>query len=515
MVVNVKTRIFSVRSAKYIIFVKSICRDCICACLIVFLLFGKPAYAAATADDATNLQYLQGIMDMIRDQYQGGFAGNDLVKGAVNGMLNSLDDYTTYYTPGEADSFMGTITGAFGGIGVSMELNGNYVFVTEVFPGSPAEKAGILQGDKIIEADGKSLIKATTDEAVSLIRGEVGTVVRLGLLRSNSNIIKYVNVTRSIIKINPVSYEIRNDIGYIKLEMFNENADEFVTAALAEMDRNGIVKLILDLRDNPGGEVGQAVAVARKFVPEDLITRLDYKSEKYQDLEYRSYLKKPKYKLAVLVNGMSASASEIVSGAIQDTGAGKLIGTKTFGKAKFQGLLPVLTPEAFLKYKSLYGVNITNGLDLQSYLGIIPAENEIAGYAKMTLGLYYTPKGRMIDGTGLRPDIPAEDPKLLYGVYINSIRKLSNTTNPGLNFQGADVYNAEMLLKALGYGLGTADNTLDEQTVRAIIEYQKKSGFGITGILDTRTQNALNSDLASLVSKHDNQYNAAVQYLNN
>jgi len=514
MAAIVKTKIYFVKIVKSFKPIESICIKCICICLAVFLLIGQPAYAAATADDEANLQYLQGIVDMIRDQYQGSFTDKQLVEGAVDGMLNSLDDYTTYYTPEEADSFMGTITGAFGGIGVTMEPSGNYVLVTEVFTGSPAEKAGILQGDKIIEADGKNLIKATTDQAASLIRGEVGTVVKLGLLRNNSNIIKYVDVTRSVIKVNPVTFEIKNGIGCIKLEMFNENTDEFITAALAEMDRNRITKLILDLRDNPGGEVGQAVAVAQKFVPKGLITRLDYKSEKYQDLEYRSNLEKQKYKLAVLVNSMSASASEIVSGAIQDTGAGKLIGTKTFGKAKFQGLLPILSPEAFLKYQQLYGVNILNGLDLQMYFGIIPSEDEIAGYTKMTLGLYYTPKGRMIDGTGLVPDIPAEDPKPVSGVYINSIRKLSNTTKPGLNFQGTDVYNAEMLLKALGYRISMTDNTLDEQTVKAIREYQKKSGFGITGILDTRTQNALNSDLASLVSKHDNQYNAAVQYLN-
>lgn len=493
---------------------KSICRGYICMILAVFLLFCQPAFAAEASEDETNLQYLQGVLDMIRDQYQGGFTDSQLVEGAVDGILNSLDDYTTFYTPEEADSFMGTITGAFGGIGVTMEPGGEYVLVTEVFAGSPAEKAGVLQGDKITEADGKSLAKATTDEAASLIRGEIGTVVKLGLLRGGSNTVKHVDVTREMIKVNPVAYEIRNNIGYIKLEMFNENTDEFMTAALAEMDRKGITKLILDLRGNPGGEVGQAVAVAQKFVPKGLITRLDYKSEKYQDLEYRSYLEKPKYRLAVLVNGMSASASEIVSGAVQDTGAGKLIGTRTFGKAKFQGLLPVLSPEAFLKYKKLYGVNILNGLDLQMYFGIIPSEDEIAGYTKMTLGLYYTPKGRMIDGQGLAPDIPAEDPKPVSGVYVNNIQKLSDTTNPGLNFQGTDVYNAEMLLKALGYKIDTADNILDGQTVEAVREYQKKAGFSATGVLNTRTQKALNSDLENLILKYDNQYNAAVQYLN-
>jgi len=504
----VKVKPFSLKS------LNSIYRTCICVILIIFLFSGQIAFASVSIDDEANLQYLQGIVNMIRDQYQGSLSDSQLVEGAVDGMLGSLDDYTTYYTLEEAESFMDTITGAFGGVGISMEVSGNYILVSKVFPSSPAEKAGILQGDKIIEADGKSLIKATSDEAASLIRGEIGTVVKLGLLRNGSNVIKYVDVTREIIKVNPVTYEIRNGIGYIKLEMFNENTDEFFTAALAEMDRNKITKLVLDLRDNPGGEVGQAVSVAEKFVPEGLITRLDYKSEKYSDIEYFSDLEKSKYKLAVLVNGMSASASEIVSGAVQDTGAGKLIGTKTFGKAKFQGLLPILSPKAFLKYKQLYGISICNGYDLQMYYGVAPSDDEIAGYAKMTLGFYYTPKGRMIDGTGLMPDIQVEDANAVSGIYINSIQKLTNTTKPSLNYQGTDVFNAEKLFMAMGYRIDAPDTTLDTLTVRAIKAYQRTARLSITGVLDSKTQIALNNSLMELIYKYDKQYNAAIQFLN-
>lgn len=489
-------------------------RCLICAVLVVFLLAGQTAFASTATEDEKNIQYLQGIINMIRDQYKGSLTDSQLVEGAVGGMLNSLDDYTTYYTPKEADSFMGSITGVFGGVGISMEMSGDYILVSKVFSASPAEKAGILQGDKIVEADGKSLIKATSDEAASIIRGEAGTIVKLGILRIGTSSVKYIDVTREIIKINPVTYEIRNGIGYIKLEMFNENTDEFITKALAEMDKNKITKLILDLRDNPGGEVSQAVAVAQKFVPQGLITKLDYKSEKYSDIEFNSYLEKSKYKLAVLVNGMSASASEIVSGAIQDTGAGKLVGTKTFGKAKFQGILPILTPEAFYKYKQLYGINVVNGFDLQMYYNITPSSEEIAGYTKMTLGLYYTPKGRMIDGTGLMPDIQAEDPELVSDIYINSIQKLTKTTRPSLNTQGIDVYNAEKLLKVMGYVIEDLDTTLDAQTVKAIKAYQKTSGLDINGVLDSKTQDALNNSLMKLITKYDKQYNAAVQYLN-
>lgn len=487
-------------------------RQITCAILIVFLLFGQTSYASTVATDEENLKYLQGVMDMILDQYKGEVTSKQLVEAAVEGMLESLDDYTTYFTQEEADSFLGTISGTFGGVGIVMEKSDDYIIVSKVFSASPAEKAGILQGDKIVEADGKSLVKATTDEAASVIRGEEGTIVKLGIVRKGTTDVKYMDVIREVIRVNPVSYEIRDKIGYIKLEMFNENTGYFFKQALAEMDKKKITKLVLDLRDNPGGEVSAAAAVAQELVPKGLITKLDYKSETYKDIEYYSYLEKPKYNLAVLVNGMSASASEIVSGAIQDTGAGKLVGTKTFGKAKFQGMLPILTPQAFSKYKKLYGVKTVNAFDPELY-GIHLYDDEIAGYTKMTLGRYYTPKGRMIDGTGLTPDIEVEDTELVSGIDINTIERLTMTTSPGLNDHGADVYNAEKLLKVMRYRVRTIDNTLDAMTSTAIKAYQKASGLEMNGILDYNTQEALNASLLEQIIKYDKQYNAAVELL--
>ena len=490
-------------------------RRCICTVLGIFLLFGTNVYAAPeSADKEIDNQYLDGIMDMIRDEYQGSPNGGQVVEGAVKGMFGSLDNYTTYYNTEEAEAFFSYVTGVFGGIGVTMEASGDYIIVTEVYPGSPAEKAGIQQGDKIVEADGVSLVKATMEEAASVIRGEKGTKVNLGILRDGSDSVMKIDVMREIIKINPVVYEFRNDgVGYIKLGEFNENADEFLTKALEDMDRKKVKKIILDLRDNPGGEVDQAVAVAEKFVPEGLITKLDYKSEKYSDIEYNSHLKKLKYKLAVLVNGMSASASEIVAGAVQDSGAGKLVGTKTFGKAKFQGLIPILTPEAFAKYEKELGIKAVNAFDLQIYNDIVPEDSEIAGYAKMTLGLYYTPKGRMIDGTGLAPDVEAAAPKLVDGVPVESIGKLSKTTEPGLNSGGIDVYNAEKILKILGYKKGSPDTKLDSETASAIKAYQKASGIAAGGTLDSRTQTSLNKSRLELIEKYDTQYAEAAKLL--
>lgn len=482
--------------------------------LITMLILTQTAFAADAASDDNNTDYLNNVMDMIREQYKGQLTDDQLTQGAVNGLFNSLDPYTTFFTPAEEESFMGTINGTFSGIGVSMELSGDYIVVTKVFAASPAEKAGIIQGDKIVEAAGKSLIGKTTDEAVSLITGTAGTKVKLGILRNDRKEMQYFEITRDTIKINPVQYEIRDGIGYIKLELFNENTDEYISKALEEMDKNNVTKLVLDLRDNPGGEVSQAVAVAQKFVPRGIVTTLDYKSEDYPDIEYHSYLDAPKYKLAVLVNDMSASASEIVAGAIQDTDAGKLIGTKTFGKAKFQGVLPILTPEAFEKYKKQLGVNVVDAYELIDKYQVSPLLSDIAGYAKMTLGLYYTPKGRMIDGTGLLPDYAVDKPKAVNGIDVNSIQKLTQTVKPGLNGYGSDVYNAEKILMLLGYSVDAPDTSLDEKTFNAIKQFQKSSKLYSYGVLDYSTQKALNVKLDEILLQDDKQYAKAVEILN-
>lgn len=514
-----------------------ICRV-VCTVLIAFLFFGQASYASALGQQAqqtelaertgqseetqepqqgeqsvSDLLYLGGVLEMIRDQYKGDISEDELVYGAVRGMLGSLDAYTTYFDNEQTDTFIESINGAFGGIGVSMRVNGDYITILEVYPGTPAEKAGLLQGDMIVEADGISLVKQDTDKAASVIRGEVGTKVSLGILRDGSDIVKMVDVTREIIRINPVTYEIRGDIGYIKLDSFNENTDEFMTKALKEMDKNDITKLVFDLRDNPGGEVNQAVQVARKFVPKGLITKLDYHSSRYDDINYYSYLEEPKYKLAVLVNGTSASASEIVAGAIQDTGAGKLVGTKTYGKAKFQSLIPLLSLDAFNKYAQK-GIYTVSGNELQAFYGIAPKDSEIVGYTKMSLGVYYTPNGRMIDGAGLVPDIVEDDFQPVNGVCIDTIKKLRGTVLLKLNSVGIDVYYAEMLLKAMGYKIETPDNLLDEDSVVALRSYQKKSGLYVDGILGDKTRVALNNDFLKLINKYDNQYVAAVASLN-
>jgi len=480
----------------------------VCIITVVLLMVWQPVYGSSTVRDDSS--YFVRLMDFIQDQYYDEVSDETLLEGAVRGMFGSLDEYTSFMNRDKKNEFYSTITGSFGGIGATMQQSDEYIVVVNVYRGSPADKAGIFQGDIIVEADGTNLVGASVNDAAEIIRGEPGTKVRLGLLRNGDTI--YIDVVREIIKVNPVTYENRNGIGYIKLEIFNSNADEYITEALKYFDKIGISRIVLDLRNNPGGDVAQAVSLAEKFVPAGPIAFLDYKSDMYLDVGFSSELREQKYKLAVLVNGSSASASEIVAGAVQDRGAGKLIGTKTFGKAKVQTAVPILTPAAYFKYRQLFGIDTVNVYDLYNN-GIAPSQDEIYGYAQMTVGLYYTPAGRMIDGVGITPDIQADDPEYINGVDIINVQKLSKTSVFKPGSKGNDVVNAKLILRLLGYGIENADVNFDEELESALKEYQSEKKINASGILDIKTQTFLNVDLNELIMQYDGQYAAAVKYL--
>jgi carboxyl-terminal processing protease len=460
-----------------------------------------------------NIDYFQSVINMVKDKYKGDVTERQLIEGALKGMFDTMDPYTTYFTNEEANSFLGDIEGSYEGIGVSFTKEGEEMVVTEVFKSSPAEESGMFEGDIIVEVNGTVVTGKTTDEVASLIKGEEGTKVSLGIKRDGEKELIKMDVLRRKISLSPVTHDIVGDIGVIKLDMFSSNASHYVDMALEEMDKNNIDKIILDLRDNPGGEVSQAVRIARNFVPAGIITKLGFKSESQKDEEYHSELENLKYKLVLLVNNNSASASEILAGAVQDTEAGVLVGTKTYGKGKVQNIYPVLSPESYKKYEEQLGANIINAYDLRSKFNINPDDDEIIGWTKITTGAYYTPKGRMIDGTGLEPDIYIENEHTINNIDVRSVSKLRKTVKPLLNTESVDVYYAEKILLLSGYDVGTPDLIMDERTFLAVKEFQKDTGLFSYGVLDYSTQQALNDKLDELVLRIDKQYAKALELL--
>ncbi|MDD3269453.1 MAG: S41 family peptidase, partial [Syntrophomonadaceae bacterium] len=463
------------------------------------------------ADDNADSTYLQGVMQFIKNRYNYEIGQGQLTEGSVKGMFEQLDEYSEFYTREDAQKFLESVDGNYEGIGIALSKDKDYIVIIKVFPASPAETAGLLSGDKIVTVDQKDVIGSSIDEVTTLIRGERGSLVTLGIIRNSSNNVMEISAKREGIKLNPVNGEIREGIGYISIDSFNSNTNEYLKNVLKEMDAARVSQLILDLRDNTGGEVAQAVAVARHFVPAGTITTLKFRSG--DDDVYTSALAKAKYQIAVLVNKNTASASEILSGAIQDSKAGILVGSKTYGKARVQSLVPFLTPEAYNRYSRQFNDLTVDANDLILHHNIQASDSEVLGWAKITTGTYLTPAGKFIDGKGLVPDINIEDPGLVNGIEVRNISQLNRSSKPSLNSSDMNVYNAEKILAAAGYQVDKPDLNLDVKTWAAIKKFQKETKLYPSGVLDYATQEAFNKQRQKLLLRFDLPYAKAIEYL--
>lgn len=478
------------------------------------LLFVFTLLIASTpvmADDNADSTYLQGVMQFIKNRYNYEIGQGQLTEGSVKGMFEQLDEYSEFYTREDAQKFLESVDGNYEGIGIALSKDKDYIVIIKVFPASPAETAGLLSGDKIVTVDQKDVIGSSIDEVTTLIRGERGSLVTLGIIRNSSNNVMEISAKREGIKLNPVNGEIREGIGYISIDSFNSNTNEYLKNVLKEMDAARVSQLILDLRDNTGGEVAQAVAVARHFVPAGTITTLKFRSG--DDDVYTSALAKAKYQIAVLVNKNTASASEILSGAIQDSKAGILVGSKTYGKARVQSLVPFLTPEAYNRYSRQFNDLTVDANDLILHHNIQASDSEVLGWAKITTGTYLTPAGKFIDGKGLVPDINIEDPGLVNGIEVRNISQLNRTSKPSLNSSDMNVYHAEKILAAAGYQVDKPDLNLDVKTWAAIKKFQKETKLYPSGVLDYATQEAFNKQRQKLLLRFDLPYAKAIEYL--
>jgi len=299
--------------------------------------------------------------------------------GAISGLVSSLKDpYTEFFPPAESQQFQEDIKGSFGGIGAEIGMKKSIVTIIAPLKGNPAEKAGLRAGDKIFKIDDTVTSDLNLEEAVRLIRGEPGTAVRLTVMRDSFDRAKEYKITREIIKVQIIDTEKKpGGIFVIKLHHFTETAaGEFRNAVQQFLDSHS-QKLILDLRNDPGGYLTVATDIGSWFSgPGEIIARERYgdgKEDQYRSSGYQILQKVP---TVVLVNEGSASASEIVAGALRDLNGTKLIGTKTFGKGSVQEVIN------------------------------LPQNSSM----KVTIAKWLTPKGLEIDGKGLEPDIKVEIP---------------------------------------------------------------------------------------------------------
>lgn len=338
----------------------------------IFLGRWSVTSVSAEGEGYENLKVFTEVLSMVKKYYVEEVKTKDLVYGAIRGMLSSLDPHSNFMSPEGYKEMQVETKGEFGGIGIQIGMKENILTVIAPIEDTPAFRAGIQAGDKIMKIDNEITKDMTLQDAVSKMRGKPKTKVTISILREGWKELKDFPLIREVIKIKSVRSKVFDDkVGYIKLNQFQEQSAKDLSDAIAKLEEQKIASLILDLRNDPGGLLSGAIDVTSKFLPKGKLvvytkTRAGEKSEYFTDQE--THFSKP---MIVLVNQGSASASEIVAGALQDWNRAVILGTVTFGKGSVQTVIP-----------------LSDGSGL-----------------RLTTAKYYTPKGRSIQGTGITPDI--------------------------------------------------------------------------------------------------------------
>lgn len=343
----------------------------------VYFIQPRPLASQSPARPYPEFERLYAVYDYIRDNYVDKVDTAKLVDGAVDGLVRSLGDpYTVYLDARDYKELMIHTRGTFGGIGITVIEKNGYITVVSPLKGTPGERAGLKPGDRIVKVDGRDITGTPLEQAIELMRGEVGTSVTLTILPVGSETTREVTVTRARIEYPTVdSKMLDGGIGYIQVYSFTETTASNLRKALKGLRQKHIKGLILDLRHNPGGRLDSVLEVAELFVPRGPVVHIVERSGARETLSSNSSgLGLP---LVVLVDGGSASAAEILAGAIKDRGVGTLVGTRTFGKASVQSLF-----------------NLDGGTGV-----------------KVTTARYLTPNGNFIDKIGIVPDVPVDLPE--------------------------------------------------------------------------------------------------------
>jgi len=353
--------------------------------LVILLVFGlgisiglsrSPKVSALSTDVYEDLKIFTDVLGLLQKEYVEETNSKDLVYGAVKGMLETLDPHSAFMPPNVYKEMQEETKGRFEGLGIEITLKEGVLTVVSPIEDTPAFRAGVQAGDQILKIDGESTKNLTLMDSVKRLRGPRGTKVTITIMREGLSKPREFTLTRDVIPIRSVRYELmEKEYGYIRLSQFQEKTEgEFDKALKAlESESKGAIKgLILDLRNNPGGLLDQAVKVSDRLIESGLIVSMEGRRED-QKMKFYAHPQGTiaRYPLIILVNGGSASASEIVAGAVQDHGRGILVGTQTFGKGSVQTIFPM-----------------KDGSGL-----------------RLTTARYFTPNGRSIQAKGILPDV--------------------------------------------------------------------------------------------------------------
>ncbi len=415
------------------------------------------------------------VSDIMTDALKSVMKDNpELMMELIKAGFASLDEYTEFYTQEEYELFKNNMNHILYGIGVIIQEVEDYVTVMSCVEGGGAEAAGVQSGDKISKVDGVDVKGAGIDKVQDLIVGELGTEVCVTFLREDKEF--EAVITRQEVSGSTVGSTIlTGNIGYISVVNFSAKTHEEIKDVLDEFDAEGVEKIIIDLRDNPGGYFDSAIETAKLLVPEGVIVSTVYRNE-YQNETFYSELKETKYDLAVLVNENTASSAEILASAIKDSEAGILIGNITYGKGVIQHMYDLWDGYAF----------------------------------KITTGRYFTRNGMDINGNGIVPDELVDN--TTEPIDITQYSTFDYKTKPMVGEASPNVFAAKERLKILGYYGGKVDDIFDERFERAVYNFQESNGLFPYGVLDVSTQASIENVFYKSEKLIDDQLIFAYEY---
>ncbi len=347
--------------------------------LVSFLGGGAWTYLFSREKDREaykELQIFSRVFKTVKDRYVEVPNDKTVVQGAIRGMLDSLDPHSAFFSREEFQEMQQDTKGQFGGVGIEISTKNKLLTVMTPIEGTPASEAGLKTGDIIVKINDQSTEKLSLFEAVKLMRGKPGTWVELTVRREKEEKPLVFRIKRAVINVKSVTSKAVDGVPIVKLSQFKEKTSDEMKKSVRDFAKQGEIKgLILDLRNNPGGLLSQAVDVADYFLEDGLIVYTQGREQTQMNKSYASGPgTQPNYPIVVLVNGGSASASEIVAGALQDHKRALIVGVQTFGKGSVQEVIPL----------------------------------EDGSGLKLTTQLYYTPSGRTIQGLGITPDVVVE-----------------------------------------------------------------------------------------------------------
>ncbi|WP_337268725.1 S41 family peptidase [Oryzifoliimicrobium ureilyticus] len=339
---------------------------------------------AIAANDSSykELAVFSDVLDRVRRQYVTKPDDDKLVEAAINGMLTSLDPHSSYMNAKDADDMRSDMKGEFGGLGIQVTMDNDLVKVIAPIDGTPAAKAGVLSGDYITEIDGQSVQGMKLQDAVEKLRGPVNTPIKLTLVRAGVDDPIKLTILRDIISVDAVKSRVEGDVGYLRIISFTEKTypdfEKAIQTIKNTVPADKLKGYVIDLRLNPGGLLNQAVEVADAVLDHgEIVSVRGRNADETRRFEAAPGDLTDHKPIIVLINGGSASASEIVAGALQDLHRATILGTRSFGKGSVQTIIPL---------------------------------GDDNGQLRLTTALYYTPSGRSIQGTGITPDIKLEEP---------------------------------------------------------------------------------------------------------